>query len=76
MIEQIPDEIIPYAEEALKYTGGELALRIGRIRQMIRKRTRRLNRDASAAAGQLQAELHTGVGERDAATQTGDMVRS
>lgn len=76
MIEQIPDEIIPYAEEALRYTGRELTVRIGRIRQMIRERTRRLNQEASGAAGELQTELHSGMGERDVGTQTGTVARS
>lgn len=70
MIEQIPDEIMPLAEEALKYTGSDLAMRIRHVRQMIRQRTRRLNREARAAAQQLQSELRSDSGEREIGTQT------
>lgn len=64
-IPQIPEEILPHAEEAMNCIGRELTIHIRRIGQMIRERTRRLNKEESdrlAAEKQLQAELGDAVG--------------
>lgn len=58
---------MPHAEEALKHTGRELTIRIRRIRQMIRERTRRLNQEAKAqavATEQLHSDLRLAAERR------------
>lgn len=70
---------MPDAEEAMKCTGRELTIRIRRIRQIIRERTRRLNREARdqvKAAEQLQDELGVAAGDPRLDVQIASKVES
>lgn len=60
-------------------TGRELTVRVRRIRQMIRERTRRLNREAMdqvKAAEQLQAELGVAAGDPRVEVQIASKIES
>lgn len=70
---------MPHAEVAMKCTGRELTVRVRRIRQMIRERTRRLNQEANdqvKAAEQLQAELGVAAGDPRVEVQIASKVES